>query len=128
MSIFQLAGCAILSVFLVFLLRELHTALALPTRLLAVLLLLAASLALFLPIVTRIQSLFALSGGADYATPILRATGIALIAELTAGLCRDLGEGSIAEGVSLFGKLEILLLSLPLLDDVLEIAKELLKF
>ena len=128
MSIFQIAGCALLSVFLLFLLRELHTAVALPTRLVAVLMLLAASLSLFLPIVSRIESLFSLSGGVDYAAPILRATGIALIAELTAGFCRDLGEGSIAEGVSLFGKLEILVLSLPLVDDVLEIAKELLKF
>lgn len=128
MSILQLSGCAILSVFLIFLLRQLRTELALPARLAAVLLLCGAALALYLPVVERMRALFSLANGADLATPVLRATGIALIAELTASFCRDLGEGSVADGVLLFGKLEILVLCLPLIDDVLEIAKELLKF
>ena len=59
---------------------------------------------------------------------VLRALGIALICELTALFCRDLGENTLAEGVQLFGKLEILILSLPLLDKVLEMAKELLQY
>lgn len=128
MSILQLSGCAILSVFLIFLLRQLRTELALPARLAAVLLLCGAALALYLPVVERMRALFSLADGSDLATPVLRATGIALIAELTASFCRDLGEGSVADGVLLFGKLEILVLCLPLVDAVLEIAKELLKF
>ena len=128
MSILQLSGCAILSVFLIFLLRQLRTELALPARLAAVLLLCGAALALYLPVVERMRTLFSLADGSDLATPVLRATGIALIAELTASFCRDLGEGSVADGVLLFGKLEILVLCLPLIDAVLEIAKELLKF
>ncbi|MBR7181201.1 MAG: stage III sporulation AC/AD family protein [Clostridia bacterium] len=128
MSILQLSGCAILSVFLIFLLRQLRTELALPARLAAVLLLCGAALALYLPVVERMRALFSLADGSDLATPVLRATGIALIAELTASFCRDLGEGSVADGVLLFGKLEILVLCLPLIDAVLEIAKELLKF
>ena len=86
------------------------------------------ALALYLPVVEHMRALFALADGGELATTVLRATGIALIAELTASLCRDLGESSVAEGVLLFGKLEILVLSLPLIDAVLEIAKELLKF
>ena len=128
MSILQLAGCALLSVFLIALLRQLRAELALPARLAAVLLLCGAALALYLPVVERMRALFALADGGDLATPIPRATGIALIAELTASFCRDLGESGVAEGVLLFAKLEILVLSLPLVDAVLEIAKELLHF
>ena len=58
---------------------------------------------------------------------LIRALGIALICELCALFCRDLGEQSVASGVLLFGKLEILVLCLPLVDKVLEIAKELLQ-
>ena len=47
-----------------------------------------------------------------------------LVAELAAGFCRDLGEGSVADGVLLFGKLEILLLALPLIDELLKIIGE----
>ena len=128
MSITALAGGALLAAFLVFLLRELRSALALPTRLAATVALVGGALVLYLPVVSRREALLELGGGGGYATPILRAVGIALITELAARFCHDLGETSIAEGLSLFGKMEILVLCLPLIDDVLEMAKELLKF
>lgn len=128
MGIVQIAGVALLCVALILCLKELRATLAFPARLAATLLLFGAALALYIPVLDRIQVLFALSDAVDFATPILRAAGIALICEITASFCRDLGENTVANGVLLFGKLEILVLSLPLLDDVLEIAKELLKF
>ena len=128
MGIVQIAGAALLCVAVILCLKELRARLALPARLAAVVLLLGAALALYVPVLERTRQLLSLSGAADYATPILRAAGIALICEIAASLCRDLGENTIASGVLLFGKLEILVLSLPLVDAVLGIAKELLKF
>ena len=128
MGIVQIAGLALLSVALILCLKELRASLALPARLAAALLLFGAALALYIPVLERIRALFALSGAADFATPLLRAVGIAIICELAVSFCRDLGENTVANGVLLFGKLEILVLCLPLVDDVLEIAKELLKF
>lgn len=128
MGIVQIAGVALLCVALILCLKELRATLAFPARLAATLLLFGAALALYIPVLDRIRVLFALSDAVDFATPILRAAGIALICEIAASFCRDLGENTVANGVLLFGKLEILVLSLPLLDDVLEIAKELLKF
>ncbi len=128
MGILQVAGIGILSAVLVLCLRELRATLALPARLAATLVLLGACVLLYVPVLTRLRALFALSDGADYATPVLRATGIALICEFSAGFCRDMGENTVANGIALFGKLEILVLSLPLIDAVLDIAKELLNF
>lgn len=128
MGIVQIAGLALLCVALILCLKEMRASLAFPARLAAAILLFGAALALYIPVLERIRTLFSLSGAADFATPILRAAGIALICELTVSFCRDLGENTVANGVLLFGKLEILVLCLPLVDDVLEIAKELLKF
>ena len=128
MGIVQIAGLGLLCVVLILCLKELRATLALPARLAAALLLFGAALALYHPVLERMQALFSLSGATDLAAPLLRAAGIALICEITVSFCRDLGENTVANGVLLFGKLEILLLSLPLVDDVLEIAKELLKF
>lgn len=128
MSILQLAGTALLAGVVLLVLRELRPALAPPTRLAATLILVGAALTLYAPILSEIDTLLSETGAKAYATPILRALGIALICELCASFCRDLGEGALAFGVSLFGKLEILLLSLPLLAQVLEIVKELLNF
>ena len=128
MQVTAIAGAALLAVFLILLLRELRAQLAPHARLAATLLLLGASLALIAPLLARVQALFSLVEAPQYAETVLRATGIALICEFTALFCRDLGERTVAEGVLLFGKLEILLLCLPLADEILDVAKELLQF
>ena len=87
-----------------------------------------SALVLYAPVLGRIRTLFTQTGAGEYADIVLRALGIALICELTAVFCRDLGENTLADGVQLFGKLEILVLSLPLVDKVLEMAKELLQY
>lgn len=57
---------------------------------------------------------------------LLRGAGIALAASLAAGLCREAGEGGIADGLEFFGKVELLLLSLPVLAELLSLAGDLL--
>lgn len=128
MGILQLSGCALIGVMLMLMLRELRPAMLPPVRLATTLLLIGAALALYAPVLTRVQELMTDTGGGELVEPILRALGIALICELTAIFCRDLGEHTVAQGVQLFGKLEILVLWLPLVDKVLEMAKELLQF
>ena len=126
MGIFQVSGVALLGVMAVFLLRELRSAAAATLRLATGIVLLLAALGLYVPILARVRTLFSLSGGAVLADSVLRAVGIGLVTELTAGFCRDLGEGGVADGVLLFGKLEILLLALPLVDELLKIIGELI--
>ena len=128
MRIVSVAGVALLGGFLLLLLRELRPAFAYPARVAVLLCLFAASLALALPVIAQIRALLAGAEGAELASPVLRALGIALIAEFSASFCRDLGENGLADGVLFFGKAEILLLSLPLFEMVLDIAKELLQF
>jgi len=127
MGILQIAGIALLSAMLMLLLRELRATAAPPVRLVTTLFLCGAALALYAPVLSRIRALFSLGGGGVFAETVLRAVGIALIAEFSASFCRDLGEPTVGEGVLLFGKLEILVLALPLVDELIEIVGELLK-
>ena len=128
MDLFSLSGLALLAAMLILFLRELRPCFVPPVRLAATMILIGAALALYAPVLLRIESLFSQTGSGEYMDCVLRALGIALVCELTATFCRDLGETTLAEGVQLFGKLEILVLSLPLLDKVLEMAKELLQY
>lgn len=128
MGILQLSGLALLAAMLILILRELRPAFVPPVRLGASVLLVGAALLLYAPVLSRVRTLFSQTGAGEYADLVLRALGIALICELTAIFCRDLGENSLADGVQLFGKLEILVLSLPLVNKVLEMAKELLQY
>lgn len=61
-----------------------------------------------------------------YAKILLKALGIAFLSHYAAELCRESGEGSLAGGVELVGKIEILLLCIPLMEQILSTAKELL--
>jgi stage III sporulation protein AD len=57
---------------------------------------------------------------------LLKALGIAFLTETAASVCRDSGEGGMADWVELAGKLEILLLSFPLIRTVMETVTALL--
>ena len=61
-----------------------------------------------------------------YIQIVMKSLGIALITQSTADICRDSGEGSIAEKIELAGKAEIFVLSLPLLTELIEITGSLL--
>lgn len=127
MGILQAAGIALLASMTVLLLRELRATAAMPVRLAATLVLFGAALLLYAPVLTRIEKLFSLSDSGTIGGSLLRATGIGLVCEFSAAFCRDLGENTVAQGVLLFGKLEILVLALPLVDDLIKIVGELLK-
>lgn len=59
-------------------------------------------------------------------TLLLKALGVAFLTETAASVCRDSGESGLAGWVETAGKLEILLLSFPLIQTVLETVKNLL--
>lgn len=56
----------------------------------------------------------------------IKALGIAILTQICADICKESGENSLGNGVELVGKLEILLLCLPLMEQILSVAKELL--
>lgn len=59
-----------------------------------------------------------------YGEPLLKGAGIAMLTEISVEICRSLEESSVASYVSLFGKAEILLITLPLYHQLLELALE----
>lgn len=73
------------------------------------------------------MNVFTLTGnGALYIETMLKGLGAALITGLCASVCRECGKGSLADLVELAGKLEILLLCLPLIRSVAKTAAALL--
>ncbi len=57
---------------------------------------------------------------------MMRALGICVLCKLCADICRDCGEGSIADGIEGAGRVGVFLLTLPLLSDILDFAREVL--
>ena len=60
--------------------------------------------------------------------PILfKALGITFAVQLTSDCCVDAGEGALAERVNLFGKLQIITISLPLFSNLISLVNNTLK-
>lgn len=95
-------------------------------RLCLAILLSTVVLSLAAPLVSYLKNLTESVGISAYAEFLFKALAIAILTQLCAELCRESGETGAANGVELAGKVEILLLCLPLINEILSTAKELL--
>lgn len=77
-----------------------------------------------------LEYLFSLLGSRQtvYTAVLFKALGIAVLSHYAAQLCRECGEGGLADGVETVGKIEILLLCIPLMEELLSFARNLLDY
>ena len=127
----KLFGGAIIAVMLIVVLRRESPDMALVVKMCAGVILAVACIASMTPIIEYVGEIGE-SFGADESLSlaievILKALGVSILAHVTANICRDAGESSIAYYVELGAKIEILILSMPLLLDVIALAAELLE-
>ena len=78
-------------------------------------------------IIDEINRLTVLSGvKEEYARILFKAVGICFVSQISSDICRDAGEGKKKKKIELAGKVIIIVLALPLMDEILETAKLLL--
>ena len=87
----------------------------------------AISVFIFLSIVGRldeINTIRQISGliymDSSYIASLIKLVGVTYIAEFASGICRDTGYQTIASQIEIFGKLTILVMSLPVLLALLQ--------
>ena len=99
----------------------------LPIFRIAVLLLFAIpALSSATPLISFLRELTSSTTASEHGATLLKALGIAVLVQWCSDVCRECGEGGIAGGVELIGKIEILLLALPLIREILSVAERLL--
>lgn len=85
------------------------------------------TLSFFTGIMDNLNGLFsAFEGESKYFTMLLKMLGITYVCDLTAGICKDSGNTSIAHQMQTFGKILILSISLPVISTLFEIIANLL--
>lgn len=93
----------------------------------ASLLIVFLTLSSFTQIGEKLSQLFSVfEGESKYLTMLLKMLGITYVCDLTAGICKDSGNSSIAHQMMTFGKILILSLSLPVISNLFEIVSGLL--
>lgn len=80
-----------------------------------------------LPFIEFIKSVAAETGVESYFTLMLKALAVSLCCKMSADICRDCGETTLASRVELAGKAGIVIISLPIVQQLLGIAKDMLQ-
>ena len=62
----------------------------------------------------------------DILTVLIKITGIGIVTEVAQHICNDSGNSALAHGMQLLGTAAILLLSLPILETLLELIQQLM--
>ncbi|ABP67714.1 hypothetical protein Csac_2131 [Caldicellulosiruptor saccharolyticus DSM 8903] len=128
MEIFNIVILCIVSMLIVSILRKTQKEIAIViTVILGILvfILVVDKLAYIVDKITEMST--KISYANTYIKTLLKMTGIALISEYTASVCKDSGEEAIAKKLEFAGKILILFLSLPLILGLFEVILKFLK-
>ena len=79
-----------------------------------------------LPFISFIKSSVASTDTQSYFALMLKALAISLCCRMSAEICRDCGENSLASRVELAGKIGIVIISLPVIQQLLSIAEDMI--
>ncbi len=125
-EIYILCGITTLSVIIIIFLKKLKSDTALPLSLLLGIVLLRQALNIFRENKTFFERIAGDTAFTQYGNIIAKAFGITIIIELLSEFCKEAGENSIAAKIELLGKIELVVLSLPLIENILEIVKKII--
>ncbi len=121
MNVTQIIGFALVSVFIIILLKQYKPEYALQASILSGAIILFFALGKLSSIVNLLDSLIDNIGiSKEFFKILLKITGIAYLIEFASTACKDAGETAIASKVELAGKLLIVTISIPIISTLLE--------
>lgn len=126
MEIFQIVGVGLVTTILVMVIRQQKPEMAVQLTILFGVLIMIFMMDKIAGVVTVLRSLATkVNISSTYITIIFKIIGIAYLAEFGAQICKDAGEGVIAQKIELAAKILIMLIALPimiaLMDSVVKI-------
>lgn len=126
MDLFVLCGITTISVVIIIFLKRLKSDLSLPLSLLLGIVLLRQALNLLGENEALFKKISGNTSFFQYGDILLKAFGISIIIELLSDFCKEAGENTIATKIELLGKIEIIVLSIPLIEKILDIVKNIM--
>ena len=125
-DIFTISGIGIISAAIVIILRQYRPEFSFAAALLAGILIILISLSYFTEIFVFIKRLVSVSGiDSEKFEILLKCFGICVVTKIASETCKDCGLESISSKIDFSGKTIILISSLPLFSEILEVIEKL---
>ena len=128
MELTALLSVVLVAAFLTVLLRQYRPELAIAVGVVTGILVLLRVLRVLEPTLSSLRTM--LEGAAlptAYTAILFKALGICLLTQLAADTCRDAGETALAAKAEFVGKILLLILSMPLLEEIITVALSLIQ-
>ena len=123
LSIFSVVGLGMIAALLCLLLRQYRPEYALSASLVCSALLLSAVIAQMTPLFSAIRSVLGrMEGGNNCTVILIKSMGVCYLTQLASDTCKDAGESALAGKIELAGRVAVLILSLPMLESLLQTA------
>ena len=127
MDSFKACGVIICALTVCIVFKNLKSDFSLFVRMIITVSIFSASLAMLTPLISYIEQIATGTAVYRYLPILFKALAISFLVQITADMCRDSNETALAERVIFFGKVEILLISLPLVKNLFSLTESLLK-
>lgn len=127
-QLFTIIGLALISAALCLLLKQYKPEYAMLVSLICGVVIFSMIIISLLPAFDTVKDLMKQSGvNSEYIQAMVKALGICYVTQLASDSCNDAGQTAIAGKVELCGKVFIVLLSLPLFQNLVQVALGLMK-
>ena len=126
MNIIAICGIAVVGLVAVVILRGFRPEYAVIAGIITGILILLSAVTEFSSVIDYIRNVTEKTGFSLYSSVILKSLGIGILAQTTADICRDSGEGAIASKVEFAAKIMILILCIPILKALLDLIADFL--
>lgn len=128
MNMITITGMAVIAVALSTMLKPKNPEYSLLLSLITGVLILAMIVTGAAPVFERVNSLLEATGAkSEHVRILFKSLGLCFITQIACDACRDLGETAVASKVEAAGKMSVLVISLPLFEQVLTIVGSLIR-
>ncbi len=125
---FKICAVGIVFAIICVLIKNYRGEFLIPVRLASTVVIFGVAVILISPVIKFLNSIMGQTLPLEYMEIILKTLAIAYMTQISGELCRECGENSIAFGIETVGKIEIVVLSLPLISNVIIMSKEFLEW
>lgn len=96
-----------------------------PVRIAGIILIYSLAVVILSPLIEYLVKIMGNTVSIENVKLMIKAISIAYVTQITSNVCRDCGENNLAAGIDTIGKIEIIILALPLIDGIINISEEL---